>query len=351
MPYVLADRVLETSTTQGTGTINLAGATTGYQSFVDGVGDGNTCGYTIKDGTNWETGIGTVTAGTPDTLSRDTILASSNSDAAVDWGTGTRDVYIAPLADDVLSKRRNETITGNYSFSGSTAFSSAPKLANNVLLNGRNAAGDNDLGIIKLNASDEVELPEGFTVAASKPIDVGANKITNADNPTDPQDVATKAYVDLQAIQLQTAVATTSGTAIDFTGIPVGVKRIIIHFDQVTLSGTNDLLIQLGDSGGFETSGYVSVSSLFPASSGSESATNGFVIYSASGSANTTGPMVLNLMDTNKWQQNHTCFRSTATSVGGAGVKTLSDTLTQIRLTRNGTNTFSSGSVSISWEF
>ena len=196
MPYVLADRVLETSTTQGTGTINLAGATTGYQSFVDGVGDGNTCAYTIKDGTNWETGIGTVTAGTPDTLSRDTILASSNSDAAVDWGTGTRDVYIAPLADDVLSNRRNETITGNYSFSGSTAFSSAPKLANNVLLNGRNAAGDNDLGIIKLNASDEVELPEGFTVAASKPIDVGANKITNADNPTDPQDVATKGYAD-----------------------------------------------------------------------------------------------------------------------------------------------------------
>lgn len=117
MTYALADRVLETSTTQGTGTLSLAGAKTGYQSFVDGVGDGNTCAYTIKDGTNWETGIGTVTAGSPDTLSRDTILSSSNSDAAVDWGTGTRDVYIAPLAGDVLSKRRAETITGIYSFS------------------------------------------------------------------------------------------------------------------------------------------------------------------------------------------------------------------------------------------
>jgi len=76
MALVVKDRVKETTTSTGTGTITLAGAIQGYQSFSV-VGDGNTTYYTITDGTNWEVGIGTYTAsGT--TLSRDTILESSN---------------------------------------------------------------------------------------------------------------------------------------------------------------------------------------------------------------------------------------------------------------------------------
>jgi len=95
MAFALNDRVKETSTTTGTGTFDLAGAETGFESFVSGVGDGNQTYYAISnDGTNeFEVGIGTVTDATPDTLSRDTIISSSNSDALVDFSAGTKTVF------------------------------------------------------------------------------------------------------------------------------------------------------------------------------------------------------------------------------------------------------------------
>jgi len=89
---LLVDRCAETTTTTGTGTVTLLGAKTGYQSFA-AVGNANTCYYTIAGGSEWEVGIGTYTAsGT--TLSRDTILSSSNSNAAVSFSAGTKDVFV-----------------------------------------------------------------------------------------------------------------------------------------------------------------------------------------------------------------------------------------------------------------
>jgi len=95
MAFVLNDRVKETSTTTGTGTFSLAGAETGFESFVSGVGNTNLTYYAIShDGTSeWEVGIGTVTSGSPDTISRDTIISSSNSDAAVNFTAGTKTVF------------------------------------------------------------------------------------------------------------------------------------------------------------------------------------------------------------------------------------------------------------------
>lgn len=104
MALVVADRLRETSTTAGTGTYTLAGAVIGHQSFSV-VGDGNTTYYTATDGTDWEVGTGTYTAsGT--TLARTTIHASSNSGSAVDWSTGTRNIYgdlPAAVLDSLLS--------------------------------------------------------------------------------------------------------------------------------------------------------------------------------------------------------------------------------------------------------
>lgn len=94
MAFVIADRVQETTTSTGTGTITLAGAATGFQSF-SAIGDGNTTFYTIADqsGSNWEVGIGTYTAsGT--TLSRTTVLSSSNSGSLVNFGAGTKNVFV-----------------------------------------------------------------------------------------------------------------------------------------------------------------------------------------------------------------------------------------------------------------
>jgi hypothetical protein len=99
MPLVVADRVKETTTTAGTGTITLAGAVTGFQSFA-AIGNGNTTYYTIAgQGTSeWEVGIGTYTSsGT--TLSRTTVLASSNAGALVSFSAGTKDVFVAYPAE------------------------------------------------------------------------------------------------------------------------------------------------------------------------------------------------------------------------------------------------------------
>tara|TARA_R110002012_G_scaffold30166_2_gene91889 strand:- start:1272 stop:3083 length:1812 start_codon:yes stop_codon:yes gene_type:complete len=91
MALVLRDRVKETTATAGTGTYTLAGAVTGFETF-NSVGNGNTTYYGCSDGVDFEVGIGTYTAsGT--TLARTTILQSSNSDSAVNWGSGTRTIF------------------------------------------------------------------------------------------------------------------------------------------------------------------------------------------------------------------------------------------------------------------
>ena len=96
MALVVKDRVQETTTTTGTGTVTLAGAVSGFQTFSV-IGDGNTCYYAITSGTDFEVGIGTYTAsGT--TLSRDTILESSNSGSAISL-SGTSNVFVTYPAE------------------------------------------------------------------------------------------------------------------------------------------------------------------------------------------------------------------------------------------------------------
>ena len=95
MALVLNDRVKETSTTTGTGTLNLAGASVGFVTFVAGIGNSNTTYYAINaQGTStWEVGIGTVTDATPDTLARDTVLSNSLGNTSKINFSGTLDVF------------------------------------------------------------------------------------------------------------------------------------------------------------------------------------------------------------------------------------------------------------------
>ena len=96
MALVLDDRVRETSTTTGTGTLNLDGAVSGFQTFVAGVGNSNTTYYAIvhRSETEWELGLGTVTDASTDTLARTTVISSSNSDSAVSFSSGAKDVFV-----------------------------------------------------------------------------------------------------------------------------------------------------------------------------------------------------------------------------------------------------------------
>jgi hypothetical protein len=99
MSFVLADRVKETTTTTGTGTVTLLGASTGYQSFSV-IGNANTTYYTIagQTGSEWEVGIGTYTSsGT--TLARTTVISSSNSGSLVNFSAGTKDVFVTYPAE------------------------------------------------------------------------------------------------------------------------------------------------------------------------------------------------------------------------------------------------------------
>ena len=113
MALVLDDRVKETSTTTGTGTLNLSGAVSGFQTFVAGVGDGNTTYYAIvnRDESEWETGVGTVTDASTDTLARTTVIASSNSDSAVDFSAGTKDVFATLPASKAVYEDASADVT------------------------------------------------------------------------------------------------------------------------------------------------------------------------------------------------------------------------------------------------
>ena len=109
------DRVKETTVTTGTGTVNLAGAEVGFETFVAGVGNGNATYYCIAEqgGAAFEVGIGTVTDATPDTLSRTTVLSSSNSDSLVDFGAGTKDVFCTlPASKAVIEDSNNNVNIG-----------------------------------------------------------------------------------------------------------------------------------------------------------------------------------------------------------------------------------------------
>jgi hypothetical protein len=103
MALVLADRVRETTTTTGTGTVSLAGPVSGFQGFSAAIGNANTTYYTIVDASTgaWEVGLGTYTS-SGSTLARTTILSSSNAGAAVNFAAGTKDVFVTQPAERAL---------------------------------------------------------------------------------------------------------------------------------------------------------------------------------------------------------------------------------------------------------
>jgi hypothetical protein len=151
-----------------------------------------------------------------------------------------------------------------------------------------------------------------------------------------------------------TAVASTSGTSIDFTSIPSWVKRVTVIIDGVSLSGTANILIQLGDSGGVETTGYSSTSTFIATgSTGAVGSTSGIILYAAVAANLLTGPIVFSNISGNLWIAGGTLHydNTLAANALTAGSKTLSATLDRVRITTsNGTDTFDSGSINIMYE-
>jgi hypothetical protein len=146
-----------------------------------------------------------------------------------------------------------------------------------------------------------------------------------------------------------TAVASTSGTSIDFTSIPSWVKRITVMFQAVSTNGTTNLQIQLGTSGGIVSSGYaggVSISGTFSANSSS------FLCYnSVAASDSINGSIILNFLGNNSWIESGNLAQALngATRISGGSVS-LSGALTTVRITAGGTDTFDAGSINILYE-
>jgi hypothetical protein len=152
-----------------------------------------------------------------------------------------------------------------------------------------------------------------------------------------------------------TAVASTSGTSIDFTSIPSWVKRITVLFNGVSTNGTSGLLVRLGTSGGIVSTGYISTCVTVDSSGGSASqqGTVGFNWYNDSISYAHYGSMTLSLIESanNIWISDHVGRFSTTNIVSGGGGLTLSSVLTQVRITTiNGTDAFDAGSINILYE-
>ncbi len=147
--------------------------------------------------------------------------------------------------------------------------------------------------------------------------------------------------------------ATTSGTEKDFTGIPSWVTQITVCLNGVSTSSTDNVIIQLGDAGGIETSGYLSTSSSMTdaASPNVTSRTDGFVIFTASAAAVRHGSVTLTLLDSSafEWVANGVISRTDAArSITVSGSKSLSAALTTVRITTTGgTDTFDAGKVNV----
>jgi len=282
-------------------------------------------------------------AGT-ESLTNKTINLSSNTltGTIAQFNTACSDADFATLAgSETLT---NKTISGAITTLG-------PTMSTSRLL-GRTTAGTGAIQELTVGAS--LTLSAGSldgtptTTSQAGVIELATQAEVNAMTDT------TRALTpNHNTIVLGTPVATTSGTSFTFTGIPDGVRRLIIEFAGVSLSGTDDILVQIGPSGGVETSAYVSCAARVVAGSAAvQSSTAGFVVKGDSAAYVISGVLVLDLLNasTNQWVAHGSYNMSTATVGFSGGDKSLAGTLSQVKILTTGANTFDAGSINISYE-
>ena len=224
----------------------------------------------------------------------------------------------------------------------------SPTFTGNVTINAQG-----DLRLADSDSSNWVALQAPATVASNLTLTVPAADGT-ADQSLVTDGAGTLSFASRSRLVRGTAVATTSGTSIDFTSIPSWVKRITVVFTSVSTSGTSPVQIQIGDSGGVETTGYTGTS-VAVASTNSlsiASYTTGAVLIGILATTVRSGSMVITNIDGNQWQFSSVNTNDDSGFLGWtSAIKTLSATLDRVRLTTfNGTDTFDAGTVNIMYE-
>jgi hypothetical protein len=262
----------------------------------------------------------------------------------------------ASIADTKLA-----TISAAGKVSNSATTATNANTANAIVA--RDASGNFSAGTITANLTgtasaiadgsvSTAKIVDGNVTNAKLASDIDASKLTTGTLPIARiADAAVTPAKLSQPLTLATAQATTSGTSIDFTGIPSWAKRVTVMFDKVSANGSSFFLVQLGDSGGFETSGYESFLTAAATTVGTDNTTAGFRAGGGNAARSYRGIIQVCLLSGNTWVASGTLNDWAANNAYVSGSKTLSDTLTQVRLTTvNGTDTFDAGSVNIMYE-
>lgn len=225
--------------------------------------------------------------------------------------------------------------------------------ANNLSEVNPNTARSN-LSAAKSGANSDITSLAGLTTALSK--DQGGTGLTSPGTAGNVLTSDGTDWVSSKKITSGTPVSA-SGTSVDFTGIPSWSKRITVMFDGLSTSGTSTYLIQIGDNGGIETTGYLGSGGYINNASTTVIATQttGFALNSGSAATRVNhgiATLVLLNPSTNSWVFNSNSGTSDASTLNiGGGSKTLSATLDRIRITTvNGTDTFDAGSINILYE-
>jgi len=325
MAFITADRVLDSSTSTGTGAFVVSGTpAAGYQTFSAVMSVGDTCYYSIQGQTTseWEVGLGTYSSA--NTLTRTTVYSSSNAGSAVTFSAGTKNVFLTMAA----SRSIQLDASGNVTALGTPTSVNLTNATNLPLASG---------------VSGTLSTANGGLGASMSPTTAG-NVVFTTDGTV---------WSSTQKIVQGTTVATTSGTSVDFTSIPSWVKRITVMFRGVSTNGASTILIQLG-SGSVTTSGYLgSSSALIDTAFGAASYTTGFGVGKESAAARVQhGTLTLSLLGSNAWICSGVVAASNeARTAHTGGSIALAGTLDRVRLTTvGGVNTFDAGSVNILYE-
>ena len=241
MAFIVADRVKEVTTTTGTGAYTLGGAAAGFQTFAAVTSDGDTVYYAITDDVDWEVGLGTL-SNSQATLSRTTVLSSSNSGSSVNWGAGTKNVFLTlPAEKAILEDGSNDAVIG-----------SSLTVGTNITVGGT-------VDGVDIATRDAVLTSTTTTANAALPKAGGTmtgNLILNAD-PTNALQSATKQYVDTiaaagihyhQPCRVETtanlnATYSNGSSGVGATLTNAGTQAALV-IDGVTLSATNRVMVQ-----------------------------------------------------------------------------------------------------------
>lgn len=188
------------------------------------------------------------------------------------------------------------------------------------------------------------------SITLQEPAVAGSNTLSL---PAVTSTLATEVNGALYPLTSGTAVASTSGTSIDFTGIPSWVKRITVIFNSVSTSGTSPVQVQLGDAGGIETTSYTALAGGGATGVVVTSSSTGFIIDNSSATAGSSrnGAMIITNVSANTWVYSGNQSDGTTRVIMFGGTKDLSATLDRVRITTvGGTDTFDAGSINILYE-